>query len=128
MAGVGRGYTWGPAIPAASTITSEPYNGGSRIVQYFDKARMELSAPNFNAGDLNYVTTGNLVRELVSGQRQDGDNTFTALTPSTIQVAGDPNTNGQNAIAPTYANFKNVATLSGSENGVAAVQLVVVQI
>ena len=78
-------------------MTSEPYNGATRQVQYFDKARMEVNNPAGDPTSLYYVTTGLLVKELVTGQRQDGNNTFTSLSPSTVQVAGDFNVNGANA-------------------------------
>src|SRR4051794_10267680 len=42
----GRGYTWGPVAPGAQAVTTEAYNGGTRKVQYFDKARMEVNNPN----------------------------------------------------------------------------------
>jgi hypothetical protein len=51
-----RGWTWGPASLAA---LDEPYAespGGRRQVQYFDKARMELTDPGQpGAGQLNYA-------------------------------------------------------------------------
>jgi hypothetical protein len=106
----GRGYTWGLNAPGnAAYISTELYAGKSRTVQYFDKVRMELAGTD--------VTTGLLVKELVTGNRQDGDNTFTTLAPSTVQIAGDPNDQGQNGLAPTYASFKKVVTFFGSENG-----------
>lgn len=115
--GAGRGYTWGPTIPQAYKVTKEPYNGGERTIQYFDKARMEVNNPNGNPQDLYYVTTGLLVKELVTGNRQDGDNTFTKQLPSEVQVAGDSNENGSNQVAPTYASFQYLGTFSGTENG-----------
>ncbi|MBN9393412.1 MAG: 6-bladed beta-propeller [Chloroflexi bacterium] len=115
--GVGRGYTWGPAIPQAAGMTKEPYNDGQRTVQYFDKARMEVNNPNGNPNDLFYVTTGLLVKELVTGKRQDGDNSFTQQQPSGVQVAGDTNEFGGNQVAPTYASFRFIGTFSGTENG-----------
>jgi len=118
--GSGRSYLWGPAVIAASTTVTETYNSTDRKVQYFDKARMEVNNPSGDPTNLFYVTTGLLVRELVTGNRQDGDSTFTQLTPSTIQVAGDPNDNGNNAITPTYASFRKVGTFLGDENGVAS--------
>ena len=71
---------------------------------------MELSANGQS------VTNGLLTKELVTGQRQDGDNTFTTQTPSTVQVAGDDNSGGGNAISPTYASFKNVVSFNPGEN------------
>ena len=113
---LGRGYTWGPVVQGSEGISGEIYNTATRDVQYFDKARMEINS-SANPNDLFYVTTGLLVKELVTGQRQDGDSTFTNLSPSTVQIAGDPNDNGANTVAPTYASFRSVVTFSGNENG-----------
>lgn len=107
-AGVQRFYTWGPAVVDAAPIFSESYKespDGVRLVQYFDKGRMEINQPFSGNGT---VTTGLLVRDLVSGQRQDGDNTFLTLPPSQTQVAGDDVS--VNPDAPVYASFKNVIT------------------
>lgn len=112
----GRGYTWGPVAPGAQSITTEAYNGGSRKVEYFDKARMEVNNPQGNPQDLFYVTTGLLVKELVTGYRQDGDTTFNAFPPSQVQVAGDTNEGGANPLAPTYASFRFVGTFFEKEN------------
>jgi len=107
--GAGRGYTWGPNTFGAFSEEYQEGSNGRRLVQYFDKSRMELSAN----GQL--VTNGLLTKELVTGLRQDGDNRFIQLNPSTIQVAGDDNSNG-NAVAPTYASFKGVVTFQPGEN------------
>ena len=111
-----RGYTWGPQAPGAESITSEPYNNSTRKVQYFDKARMEINDPGGNPANLYYVTTGLLVKEMVSGLRQDGDTLFTPVGASSMQVAGDSNANGANPLAPTYASFRSVATIINGEN------------
>src|SRR4051794_13246912 len=83
--GINRPFTWGPNVPGAPTVLSEPYAespGGTRRVLYLDKARMEINDPG-----TGFVTTGLAVKELVSGKRQDGNNTFTQLLPSKTQVA-----------------------------------------
>lgn len=116
VSGAGRGYIWGPPVQPASTVTTESYNGTTRQVQYFDKARMEINNPNGDPNSQFYVTTGLLIKELVTGNLQTGDSSFTQLTPSTIQVAGDPNDNGANAIAPAYTSFAKVGTFNGTEN------------
>ena len=106
-AGIGRPYTWGPAVGGSEGIQTEAYKespGGQRQVQYFDKGRMEINQP-FAGGA---VTTGLLVRELVSGKRQDGDNTFVNLPPSQTQVAGDDVSINPNT--PVYASFQNLIT------------------
>src|SRR5215831_10803000 len=78
---------WGP-VALAHDGQQEPYveaPGGQRLVQYFDKARMELTNPATNT-----VTNGLLATELITGNRQLGDNTFQQLTPAGVPVAGDP--------------------------------------
>ena len=71
---------------------------------------MELSANG------QFVTNGLLTKELVTGQRQDGDSKFTSLAPSSVQVAGDDNSGGGNAISPTYASFGGVVTITPGQN------------
>jgi hypothetical protein len=95
---------WGP-VALAHDGQQEPYveaPGGQRLVQYFDKARMELNNPATNT-----VTNGLLATELITGNRQLGDNTFQAVGPTNIPVAGDPDN-----IGPTYAMIQaNAAQL-----------------
>ncbi len=86
---------WGP-LANARPGTQEAYTeaaGGKRLVQYFDKARMELAGPNT-------VTNGLLTVELKTGKMQVGDNAFEQRLPATIGVAGDPGQAG-----PTYADL-----------------------
>jgi hypothetical protein len=85
---------WGP-LATANAGQNEPYKeapGGTRLVQYFDKGRMELSG--------GAVTNGLLTSELIKGQVQTGDTTFQAKPPPAIPIAGDPDTTG-----PTYATL-----------------------
>jgi hypothetical protein len=93
---------WGP-LATAKERTNEPYvgaPGGQRVVQYFDKARMELTATGT-------VTNGLLARELILGSVQTGDDAFQTGTPAAIPVAGDLDNPG-----PTYAMIgANSATL-----------------
>ncbi len=104
----GRSWTWGPNVYGPSTI-QEVYTeapDGLRTVQYFDKARMEVRYPGGNRANQPILTTGLLVTELVTGQRQDGDNTFTSFKPAEISVAGDPVE--ANPTSPVYASFKSI--------------------
>jgi hypothetical protein len=83
---------WGP-LATAHDGQPEPYKdapGGQRLVQYFDKGRMELSN--------GAVTNGLLATELVTGRVQTGDTTFENRPPPAIPIAGDPDNPG-----PTYA-------------------------
>ncbi len=100
---ISRSWLWGPA-PFTGAAT-EPYAespGGQRTVQYFDKSRMEINNPNGNRNDPFFVTNGLLVREMINGQLQTGDNRFESRSPAAIGVAGDiDDTSG-----PTYQSFK----------------------
>lgn len=93
---------WGP-LSLARDGSNEPYveaPGGTRLVQYFDKARMELTNPTTGV-----VTNGLLAAELISGRLQLGDNTFENRQPAGVPVAGDPDN-----IGPTYASINTNAT------------------
>jgi hypothetical protein len=111
-----RSWLWGPE---GFAVALEPYleaGGGSgwRLVQYFDKSRMEITQPLADSNSKWYVTNGLLVKELISGQLQTGDNRFEAHAPAQIAIAGDPTQVNQNA--PTYATLTSVATLAPDQN------------
>jgi hypothetical protein len=98
-----RTWMWGPEANTGQMV--EAYveaPGGFRIVQYFDKSRMEVTHPD--TGDPEsvwYVTNGLLVVELISGRLQRGDNTFEERLPAEVNVAGD----ADDPLGPTYATF-----------------------
>src|SRR3954466_15632687 len=98
---VKRSFYWGPAPGMSKT---EPYaegDGGKRLVQYFDKSRMEINHSNGNRNDPFFVTNGLLTVELVTGRMQMGNNSFVDRYPAQIPLASD--TDDPNA--PTYATF-----------------------
>jgi hypothetical protein len=105
-----RSWYWGPE---PGVTLSEPYAGsksGTRLVQYFDKARMEINNP---AGDRKsewFVTTGLLVAEMVAGKQQVGDKEFKATRPAEIAVGGDGLS--VDPEAPTYTSFRPVASVT----------------
>lgn len=102
---VSRTWMWGPE--PFTTPLREPYAeapGGSRLVQYFDKSRMEITNPAADRSSPWYVTNGLLAKELITGQLQLGDATFQAVPPAQVNVAGDPD----DPNAPTYANFAHL--------------------
>ncbi len=108
-----RSWTWGPG-PNTPAI-SEPYREGfegSRLVQYFDKSRMEVTHPESNRGDKWFVTNGLLTIELVAGKTQLGDNLYRDSSPAQIPVAGD----FDSPQSPTYATFQGLASLPGNAN------------
>jgi hypothetical protein len=94
-----RGWLWSRPV---STAFYENYAGaapfGRRLVQYFEKGRLETNYPGKAA-----VTSGLLVTELVTGQFQTGDSSYKKLAPSVVPVLGD-NTNP----TPTYAQLGEV--------------------
>src|SRR5688572_19980519 len=86
---VSRTWMWGPEANGAAI--EEPYSeapNGTRIVQYYDKSRMEITDPNADPQALWYVTNGLLVVELMSGRLQIGHNTFEQHDPAVVNVAG----------------------------------------
>ena len=94
---------WGP-LANARDGQQEQYaeaSGGQRLVQYFDKGRMELTNGT--------QTNGLLATELVKGQIQTGNATFQAKTSPSIPIAGDPTNAG-----PTYAQVGGSTALTSA--------------
>jgi len=108
-----RSWVWGPAPLGPPTL--EPYAedpGGRRLVEYFDKGRMEVNDPLAPLSSGWYVTGGRLAAEMITGQRQTGDNSFQSLTPAAVPLAGDPGGDG-----PTYATLGPLLTLPPAATG-----------
>lgn len=104
----GHSYVWGPA-PFTPPGLMEDYKGApgdKRLVQYFDKARMELNASG------GPVTAGLLSVELISGQQQNGDMTFVQRDPAKVTVAGDPDNP-----FPTYADLAKLQSAEQDNSG-----------
>ena len=87
---------WGP-IANAKEGQQEVYGDAQRLVQYFDKGRMEITR--------NRLTNGLLATELVRGRIQTGDATFENRPSPAIPIAGDPDN-----VGPTYATLTSKAT------------------
>lgn len=98
-----RPWVWGPGPFHTGYEPDTDAPGGSHLVQYFDKGRLELNDPNAAANWQWYVTSGRLVYELVSGQAQTGGGHTYNLGSASVTVAGDTG----NTTAPTYATFAN---------------------
>jgi sortase (surface protein transpeptidase) len=110
---VSRSWTWGPA-PLASGVelyTDAPDGSGMRLVQYFDKSRMEINNPKLSPSDKWFVTNGLLTVELISGQMQIGNSKFETRKPAAIPIASD----GNDTNAPTYASFGAVSNTSAGD-------------
>jgi plastocyanin len=104
---VGRSYVWGPG-PFTGGMMEEykEASGGKRLVQYFDKARMELNTPG------GPVTAGLLSVELITGRQQNGDATFVQREPAKVTVAGDPDNP-----FPTYADLAKLQAAEQDNSG-----------
>ena len=88
---VARSWVWGPN--PFTEATYEAYAeapGGTRLVQYFDKSRMEINDPNADRGSPWFVTNGLLVREMVDGRVQTGDAVFETRSPAQELGRRDP--------------------------------------
>ena len=112
---VSRTWTWGPEAFTSGVI--EPYleaEDGERLVQYYDKSRMEMTTDlTADPGSVWYVVNGLLATEMITGRLQLGDNTFEQYAPAEINIAGDPD----DSSAPTYATFNGLLDLQTFELG-----------
>jgi hypothetical protein len=90
---------WGPALAAPKEEEYRDATGGYRLVQYFDKGRMELADATTGT-----VTNGLLATELITGRIQLGSDAFESHDPAAIPIAGDPDSPG-----PTYATLNDRA-------------------
>ena len=112
-----RTWMWGPG-PFSAGIR-EDYSagdGGKRLVQYYDKSRMEITNdPSVDPNSVWFVTNGLLSRELITGALQRGDNSFEQLDPAQMNVAGDPD----DPSGPTYATFTTLLDAAAAAAGAA---------
>src|SRR5690606_21236684 len=82
---VNRTWMWGPEAftgPLHEAYAESP--GGERVVQYFDKSRMEITNPGGDTNSVWYVTNGLLVVELTTGRMQVGDSQFVEREPAMV--------------------------------------------
>jgi hypothetical protein len=105
-----RSWMWGPSGLVARAEVYTEAKGGARQVQYFDKARMEITDWGRDRNNPWFVTNGLLVKELIEGQLQIGDGDYVARSAAAINVAGDDDS----TTGPTYASFG--AHLGRAEN------------
>jgi len=104
-----RPWLWGDAPFATKNEAYDEASASTRLVQYFDKSRMELNNPYSDKNSPYYVTNGLLTKELVSGQMQVGDNRYLDGLAAEIPVAGDGEANPD---CPTYATFGKAGLVS----------------
>jgi hypothetical protein len=110
---VSRTWFWGPG-PNTPGLT-EQYDqgaGGRRLVQYFDKSRMEINNPAGDRSQPFFVTNGLLTEELISGFIQVGDNNYVQYHPACIPMSGDFG----DVLAPTYFAFQGVSNTQAGDH------------
>lgn len=103
-----RSWLWGP-LPLRTTV--EPYADSpdfERAVEYYDKARMEITQPGADRSRPWFITNGLLVKELVSGRLQLGDTLTEQRAPADVPIAGDPTDNS----GPVYSSFGELVSLN----------------
>jgi len=110
---VSRTWVWGPT---PSHSLQEPFKegpNGTHLVQYFDKARMEINNPGGNPADPYYVSNGLLVTEMISGKVQTGVNSYNFTSASDQRIAGDDGSD-----SPSYSALQGMASvgLPGEDN------------
>ena len=112
-AGVSRTWLWGPEPFDVRLEEYDEAPGGYRAVRYYDKSRMEITNPAGDRSSEWYVTNGLLVRELITGELQIGDDRMFAREPAQIPVAGDEN----DPDGPTYATMQGLLDAPAAEPG-----------
>jgi Tol biopolymer transport system component len=114
---VKRSFYWGPGQvsgPIYEEFRDPAASSQTRMVQYFDKGRMEINAPCGNRNNGFFVTNGLLTVELVTGRMQVGvgKDDYRELAPANIPLASD----SDDRSAPTYASFKDlIGTPAGND-------------
>ncbi|HEX5166723.1 MAG TPA: N-acetylmuramoyl-L-alanine amidase [Thermomicrobiales bacterium] len=115
-----RTWMWGPEAFTPGLL--EPYAGapnGQRLVQYYDKSRMEITTdPAITPASAWYVSNGLLAKELITGLMQLGDEVFEPHLSAEINVAGDPD----DPTGPTYWTFASVLNVAPPPDGAPIVQ------
>jgi hypothetical protein len=112
-----RSWLWGPQPGTTVTEKYASRDSTERLVQYFDKARMEVNAAVTDPSSPWRVTSGLLVSEMVTGRAQVGDKSFQTLGSAPQTVAGDPGA-PQN---PHYSDFQTATTTKSADRTGAAI-------
>lgn len=104
-----RSWIWGEQAGDRRYEQYRSANGSTRLVQYFDKARMEMPQTMERDTNSNPVTLGRLVVEMIQGQIQAGNTIVLSHPPADLPIAGDLHNNP----APTYAELGAITAFDG---------------
>src|SRR5438552_3187701 len=110
-----RTWVWGPGpnTPGLQEQYNEsPLGNKLRLVQYFDKSRMEVNNPAADQSQPFFVTNGLLTVELISGFIQVGEKDFVKYHPACIPMSGDAG----DRLAPTYFAFQKVSNTQAGDH------------
>jgi hypothetical protein len=110
---VGRSWLWGPSAIATGFEPYEQAQYNDRLVQYYDKSRMEITYPLEDRSAPWYVTNGLLAQELIRGQLQTGDAAYQFRGAASVAVAGDPD----DLLAPTYSDLTHLLDADAYDDG-----------
>lgn len=106
-------WTWGPHIFRTIAEAYAEAPDQVRAVWYLDKARMEVTNPAGDSDEPWFVTSGLLVRELISGRIQVGDAAYETRTPADTPLAGDLDAPRDQTI--TFLDLKPLASLDNDK-------------
>jgi hypothetical protein len=108
--GLPRSWYWGPEGRRATYEVFTGAPAGVRLVQYFEKSRMEpnilLGQPTPPPNSQWAVTNGLLVVELIAGQQQLGVSRWQPYRDANIPLASDVD----DPAGPTYTTFRRLST------------------
>jgi len=112
---IARTWFWGPGPNTPGLLeqyNESPRGDRLRLVQYFDKSRMEVNNPSADASQPFFVTNGLLTVELISGFIQVGEQDFNRFRPACISMSGDFG----DTRAPTYFAFQSVSNTQAGDH------------
>src|SRR5687768_10994100 len=112
---VARTFFWGPGPNTPGLLeqyNESPAGNRLRLVQYFDKSRMELNNPAGDQANPFFVTNGLLTVELISGFIQVGEKDFVNYRPACTPMSGDFG----DTMAPTYFAFQKVSNTQAGDH------------
>jgi hypothetical protein len=104
----------GPLVSLVEPFTGAP--GNRRLVQYFERGRMEIADSSASTTTTGSISQGLLVREMATGYVQLGYDEFVQGEPAPIALFGSAADTGDAAL--TYAGFEDaVAIEAGNRTG-----------